>query len=175
LVGRYLTGEFGPHRDISPYLISLAYAADRAQVAPTLHAWIRKGYWIVSNRYTSANFAHQGSKFATPAQRRAYWTWLDELEYTQGNLPREDMVLYLDVPPRVSQTLLDKKNTRTYLGTQQKDTAEMDVAHQEATRRVYHTLAKTRLGWHRLPCVNRKGQLLTVEEIHAQIITLVSP
>ncbi|MEI7653248.1 MAG: thymidylate kinase [bacterium] len=173
LVGRYLKGEFGPIESISPYLISLAYAADRGGLAAQIKKWLSDGTWVISNRYTSANFAHQGAKFASPDDRAHYWKWLDELEYGQYQLPREDLVIYLDVPPEISQTLISKKDVRTYLGVQAKDDAEKNLSHQIKSHANYHDLLKLHAHWRRIDCVSTRGGLRTIADIHTELMTLI--
>ncbi len=159
LVGRYLKGEFGPIESISPYLISLAYAADRGGLAAQIKTWLSTGTWVISNRYTSANFAHQGAKFASSADRAHYWKWLDELEYGQYQLPREDLVIYLDVPPAISQTLIAKKSTRAYIGKKAKDEAEKNLSHQIKSHANYHDLLKLHAHWRRIDCTHSASSL----------------
>ena len=183
LVGRYLKGEFGPIESISPYLISLAYAADRGGLAAQIKKKLKGGWWVISNRYTSANFAHQGAKFASETERARYWSWLDELEYGQYQLPREDVVIYLDVPPVISQTLIAQKSARAYIGKKAKDEAEKNLSHQIKSHANYHDLLKLHAHWKRIDCVSfpmssprRRGSnasLRTIADIHTELMALI--
>lgn len=173
LVGRYLKGEFGPIESISPYLISLAYAADRGDLATQIKSWLSDGTWVISNRYTSANFAHQGAKFASTTEREKYWQWLDELEYVQNQLPREDLVIYLDVPPEISQTLIAQKSARAYIGKEAKDEAEKNISHQIKSHTNYHDLLKLHAHWRRIDCALAKRELRTIADIHTELMALI--
>ena len=183
LVGRYLKGEFGPIESISPYLISLAYAADRGGLAAQITTWLSDGDWIISNRYTSANFAHQGAKFASKIERERYWAWLDKLEYGQHQLPREDLVIYLDVPPAISQSLIADKSARAYLGARTKDEAEKNLSHQIKTHANYHDLLRLHRHWRRIDCVSiplssstearSHTSLRTIGDIHTELVALI--
>jgi dTMP kinase len=74
------------------------------------------GYdYIISNRYVSASMMHHGGKIQDPEERLEYISWLKNLEFEIFGIPEPDKVLFLDVPPEVSQKLVDKKDNREYI------------------------------------------------------------
>ena len=79
LIRMYLNGEFGRHPgDVNAYAATAFYAVDR--YASFQKVWRKEyeaGGLILSDRYTTSNAVHQGSKLAPP-QRRAFFQWLEE-------------------------------------------------------------------------------------------------
>ena len=78
LVKMYLSGEFGENaKEISPYIASTFYAADR-------YATFQKGYKkyyedggiILADRYTTANMVHQAGKIKDEEKREKFLNWL---------------------------------------------------------------------------------------------------
>ena len=64
LVKMYLSGEFGKNaKEISPYIASTFYAADRYATYVTQYKeYYEKGGIILADRYTTANMVHQAGK-----------------------------------------------------------------------------------------------------------------
>src|SRR3989344_6864759 len=48
-IRKYLAGAFGDPVKISPYLGSLAYAADRLLAQPKITSWLKKGELVISD------------------------------------------------------------------------------------------------------------------------------
>ena len=107
LVKMYLNKEFGSNPgDVNAYAASSIYAVDR--YASFLRFW-RKDYLsgatIVADRYTTSNAVYQMEK--TPREDwNKYLAWLQDYEYGKLQLPRPDLVLFLDMPTEISQRLL---------------------------------------------------------------------
>lgn len=174
VVSRFLRGEFGSADVVSPYLISLAYALDRASLKSEMEDFLGKGGWIVSNRYTSASMGHQTSRIKGVAAQKKFLEWLYTLEYKVHKIPKEDLVIYLDVPAEISSDLILKKSKRTYLGTKmKKDISEKNLTHQVETRKMFMQLCKKYPHWKRINCVDQTGNLRTIPEVHASILALV--
>ena len=64
LVKMYLSGEFGKNaKDVSPYIASTFYAADRYATFKTGYKeYYDNGGIILADRYTTANMVHQAGK-----------------------------------------------------------------------------------------------------------------
>ena len=98
LVKMYLNKEFGSNPgDVNAYAASSFYAVDR--YASFLRFW-RKDYLsgatIVADRYTTSNAVYQMEK--TPREDwNKYLAWLQDYEYGKLQLPRPDLVLFLDI------------------------------------------------------------------------------
>jgi dTMP kinase len=169
IVGSMMKGDFGSIDSISPYLASLPYASDRAQMKNELMQSLQDGIYIIANRYTTANMGHQLAKLHTKKEREHFIEWIQELEYTINGLPREDLVLYLHVDPIVAQSLIDNKEKRIYMDTKAKDAAEVNVEHQQHTEKAFLELVSRFNHWHCIECV-QKGAIKSKEIIHNDII-----
>lgn len=172
LVGRFLKGDFGKINEVSPYLASLPYAGDRWQAKERIEKWLTAGYFVVSNRYTGSNMAHQTAKM--PKTRRLkFFAWLEELEYKIYKIPKEDIVIFLHVPPEIGQGLVDSKGNRKYVGGEKRDIHEASLSHLKKAEEIYLYLARTRKHWVKVECLDRKGKLRLREDIHKEIVEVL--
>ncbi|MBU0579411.1 thymidylate kinase [Patescibacteria group bacterium] len=169
LVGRFLKGEFGGNRDVSPYLASLAFALDRLTARDEIVEWLEEGNVVVADRYTSAN-VHQVAKMPEKKQA-AFIQWLHDMEYKEHKLPKEDIVLFLHVRADISQKLLDHKSKKKN-NNGQKDEAEKDLEHQKESIAMYQYFAKKYKHWVVIECVE-DGKLLSKKKIHDKIIKVL--
>jgi len=167
LVGEYLTGKFGKAVEVDPYLASLLYAGDRFESAPKIKKWLSEGKIVVTNRYSASNAAFQGVKFKGQKQKN-FLDWLDNLEFKIYNIPKEDYLLYLDVPIKISQKLLLKKSKRQYTKNAKKDHHEKDVEYQAKVASLYKKLTSQKNNWIRINCVFGE-KLLSPAQIHEKI------
>lgn len=172
LIRMYLAGEFGTHpQDVNPYAASAFYAVDRyASLKKVWGEYYEQGGLVLTDRYTTSNAVHQAVKCA-PQEREAFLRWLDDFEHDKLGLPRADLVLYLDMPTRCSLELLRSREAATHT---QGDIHEVDPDYLAACRDSALQAARL-LGWQVIPCVTWDGRLRTVEEIHWEVWSLVSP
>lgn len=127
-------------------------------------AWYEAGGLVLCDRYTTSNAVHQASKLSGPAQD-AFLQWLYQFEFDQLELPRPDLVLYLDMPTGQSLALLRSREAATHTRA---DIHEQDGAYLAACRETAAHAADV-LGWQRVPCT-RDGRLRSVEEIHSRYL-----
>lgn len=171
LIGECLTGEYGDFIAIDPHLGSVLYAADRFESKPKIEGWLKKGYVVVLDRYVSSNQIHQGGKIMNPKRQKEFLTWLDQMEHGIFGLPRPDLIVYLDVPTAISQSLLraeDQKQKKVYMKRRKTDLAETNVIHQAASRANALKLVKKLNHWTKIDCV-RQGVLLSREQIAEKV------
>lgn len=170
LLRMYLAGEFGSHpSDVNPYAASTFYAVDR--YAAWKKVWgesYRSGALILSDRYTTSNAVHQGSKLSSKDQP-AFFDWLIDFEYGKLELPRPDAVIYLDMPTQLSIQLLRSRETAT---NTKGDIHEVDADYLALCRETALRAAQ-HYGWHRIFCVDDKGSLRSIEDIHEEIWALL--
>ncbi len=171
MVGRYLAGEFGDVNEVSPYLVSLAYAVDRAGARDEINEWLIKGGIVLTNRYTTSSMAYMSAKLP-PEKREEFIEWLDELEYRIHRMPREDLVIYLDVPPRISQELMEKRVDKSYTNGQKKDIHERNLAYLEEVEKIYLDLIKKKKNWVKINCTEDHS-IRSKEEIHQEILKVL--
>ena len=171
LIRMYLAGEFGSHPgDVNPYAASAFYAVDRyASMKKVWGDYYKDGGLILADRYTTSNAVHQSAKLPE-GEREDFCRWLDEFEHDRLELPRADLVLYLDMPTDFAVKLLRSREQATNTTA---DIHEVDDGYLSSCRTAALQAAKV-LGWTVIPCVEN-GHLRSIEEIHDQIWSLVSP
>lgn len=170
LISECLAGEHGNFAELSPYIASTLYAADRFESKALLEKWLQAGYTVVLDRYVSANQIHQGGKVLDPKKRKKFLSWLDEMEFGVYQLPRPDLILYLDVPYEISQKLLQdaslqKQKQKEYLAKGKKDTVETNEKYLRDSRLSAVKMVQASNHWERVACT-KKGALQSREAIH---------
>ena len=148
LIRMYLSGQFGSHpNDVNAYTASTFFAVDR--FASYKQDWGEKydsGALILSDRYTTSNAIHQGSKLPDN-ELDGFFAWLSDLEYNKMGLPVPDLVIYLDVTIELSLARMRRRQLKTHTAA---DIHEQDVQYLE---RCLYTAGKAAdyFGWHRVP------------------------
>lgn len=172
VAGKALAGDFGSLATVSPYLMSIPYAADRWQAKPELDRYLEEGKIVLVNRYATSNAIYQAAK--VPEDKRAgFMQWNFDMEYSVFGIPKEDLVIYLHVPADVAQTLVEKKGDRVYLAEgQTKDIHEADILFLKEVERLYLSSCETQPHWIKIDCT-ADGQLLSKEAIHEKIIAVL--
>lgn len=172
-VEAYLAGDFGHDpSDVNPYAASTFYAVDR--FASYKQKWgdaLQWGEIVVADRYTTSNAIHQGVKLEGQA-RADFYTWLYDLEYEKMQLPRPDLVIFLDMPPEKAIELMEHRRNKM-TGEEQKDIHEANhgylfACYQAALDACAH------YGWVRVRSVDEAGRLRTVEDISQEICRLAA-
>jgi dTMP kinase len=125
-IGRYLREYLHGKTRMDPHAVHLLYAANKWESLCKLDREIRNVDVLIMNRYRASNLAY-GVAHGLPIE------WLSALEH---GLPEPDVVLVLDVSPRLS---FERKK-------QDRDVHENERAYLVKVRRVYLHLAK-RSGW----------------------------
>ena len=161
-ITKFLRGEFGTISEVSPYLISLAYAMDRVTVKEELFDDLNAGKLIICDRYAPSNKAHQAAKMIEP-KRADFLKWLDEPDYKVNKMPREDWVVLLDMPVETSFKLLKKIPRK-------KDIHETEQPYMEEARKVYLKMAKGNKHWIVVNCVDEQGKLNSKTKIHKEVV-----
>lgn len=168
IVGCFLRGDFGDPAVMNPYLASILYAADRFESSPKIKQWLADGKIVILDRYVSANQIHQGSKIKNDEERKIFLSWLEKIEHGVFDIPRPELIIYLDVPMQTAQTLIEKKAARAYTGGNQKDKVEDNVEYQLNSREQSLRLVSQMNNWVRIIC-EENGQLLPIPAIHEKI------
>ena len=169
LIRMYLSGQFGTHPDdVNAYAASTFYAVDR--FASFREDWgkiYNNGGLIISDRYTTSNAVHQGSKLSYE-ELPAFFRWLSDLEYVKMGLPKPDLVIYLDVD---LETSLARMKRRQEKNSTKADIHEKDV---DYLRRCLHTadMAAEYYGWKRIPFL-KDGAERDVDEKNDEIYNLI--
>lgn len=171
MVQEYLDGKLGSHPgDVNAYAASMFYAMDRyASFKQDWGDFYTAGGVVVADRYTTSNAVHQASKLPV-GEREAYLNWLFDLEYRLLELPKPDLVIYLDMPTEISQRMMRRREEVT--GTHA-DIHEQDVEYLRQCRENAGQVARL-CGWIVISCACG-DQPRSVEDIHRQVLTAVEP
>lgn len=168
LVKMYLGGMFGDDAEaVNPYAASSFYAVDR--FASYVTGWrddYLSGQLILADRYTPSNAIHQACKL--PEQEwDLFFEWLYDYEFNLLALPRPDLVVFLDLPPVISRTLI-KSRARKFEGADihEKDELYLEKCYACAKR------AAQKLGWKTVECAS-DGIIRGENEINDEIMGLI--
>lgn len=166
-IADFLNGRFGSLDQVDPYLVSLLYAGDRFESRQQLLELGKSHQVVILDRYVPSNIAHQGSK-RTGVERTELLRWIEEIEYGVYQLPRPDLVLWLDLPVCLAHERIAAKKPRDYTDSVT-DLQESDTGHLTHTREVYQFLAQTDSRWETIPTIDQKGPMAS--EHIAQLIS----
>ncbi len=148
LIKMYLAGKFGASPiDVNAYTASMFYAVDRyASYKSHWEDIYNAGEIIISDRYTTSNAVHQGSKLKDD-ELLTFFDWLYDIEHIKLGLPKPDLVLYLDVD---IETAISRMKLRQIQTNTQADIHEKDFAYLEACLKTAEKAA-VHYGWKRIP------------------------
>ncbi len=168
LVKMYLSGEFGKNaKEISPYIASTFYAADRYATFQTGYKeYYEKGGILLADRYTTANMVHQAGKISDKVERKKFLDWLWDFEFHLYGLPVPTKVFFLNMPVEKSLELIkDRENKFTH--NTEKDIHESDKNHLIDAYHAACDVAKD-YHWCEICCV-KDNTIRTIEDIHEEI------
>ena len=169
LIRMYLGGQFGSKpEDVNAYAASTFYAVDRfASYRSDWGPIYENGGLILSDRYTTSNAVHQGSKLPEE-ELPAFFDWLQDLEYEKMGLPRPDLVIYLDVDVELSLARMHRRQQKTHTSA---DIHEQDVGYLERCLRTAR-LAAAHYGWTYIPYL-KDGKEREVDEKNREIYSVL--
>ena len=172
LVKMYLSGEFGENaKDVSPYIASTFYAADRyATFKKDLKEYYDNGGIILADRYTTANMVHQAGKITDEVEREKYLNWLFDLEFNIYGLPVPTEVFFLNMPPKKVEELIKNRENK-FTHNDKKDIHERDAKHLEDSYNAACSLVG-KYNWNEIKCV-KDEEIRTREDIHNEIYNIV--
>ena len=169
LIRLYLGGAFGSRPgDVNAYTASTFFAVDR--FASYREDWGRvydAGGLILSDRYTTSNAVHQGSKLPDD-ELPAFFDWLQDLEYGKLGLPKPDLVIYLDVDLETSLARMRRRQQKTHTS------ADIHEKDKNYLARCLHTagMAAEHYGWTRVPFL-KDGKERDVDEKNREIYSIL--
>jgi dTMP kinase len=138
----YLIGLYGKADELGAYVPSVFYAVDRFAASERIRKHLKEGFIVISNRYVTANMAHQGGKIMNAKHREKYFKWITELEYKFFKIPKPDLNIILHIPPEISIRLIKKRGPQFYIGSKKRDAHERDINHLKAAEKIYLSIAK---------------------------------
>jgi len=170
IIKAYLNGDFGPATKIDAFLASVLYVMNRLEVVPQILRAQKKYDVILMNRYYSANLIHQGAKITgkqAKKRRIELFYFLESLELDFFKIPKANLILYLHVPPLISQQLMAKERRLT-------DQHEKDIAYAQRVERIALWLCKITKNWKLIECSKDGKTILPPKEINEKIYQAIS-
>ena len=165
LLRSYLSGEFGKNPgDVNAFAASTFFFVDRfASFKTDWGEFYKSGGIVVCDRYTTSNAIHQGAKIPESALN-SFLDWLYDFEFRLMELPKPDIVLYMDVD---LDTCLNQMKSR------QEKTGTVGDIHETHSEYLASCLkagasAANRLAWNKVRCLD-SGAMRSIDEIHEEI------
>ena len=146
--------------NVDPMVTSLYYAADRKYNEKEIRKYLEEDYFVICDRYTSSNMAHQGSKIHDDNERFNMYQWIDKLEFWLLSLPKPDKTIFLHVPYSYAFEL--KKNRISL------DEHEKSESHLKSSEIAYLELASY-YNWVNINCI-KDDKIRTIEDINEEIM-----
>lgn len=146
--------------NVDPHVVCLYYAADRKYEMPEIEKYLNDDYYVILDRYTTSNLAHQGSKIHDKDERFNMYQWIDKLEYWLLGLPKPDKTIFLHVP--LENTLELRKNRKSI------DEHEKSPEYLKRAEESYLELSEL-YNWDKIECI-RNNKLRSVEDINDEIM-----
>jgi thymidylate kinase len=168
LVKMYLSGEFGKNaKDVSPYIASTFFAADRYATFQTGYKdYYKQGGIILADRYTTANMVHQAGKIKDKIERKKFIDWLFDFEFNLYGLPIPTEVFFLNMPTEKAVELMKNRENK-YTHESKKDIHESDENHLKDAYNAACEVSRD-YNWYEIPCV-KNDKVRTIEDIHEEI------
>ena len=164
LVKMYLDGKLGADPDdTNAYSASMFFAADRyvSFVTSWKADYENEDTVIIANRYTTANAYHQLSKMPE-GEWDSFLEWLWDFEFSKLGLPRPDRVILLDMPERISSSMVRHRSEAT---GRKMDIHETHEDYLLKCRRAASYVAE-KCGWSVISCADEQADApRTREEI----------
>ncbi len=168
LVKMYLSGEFGENaKEISPYIASTFYAADRYATFQTGYKkYYEDGGIILADRYTTGNMIHQAGKIKDEEEREKFLNWLWDFEFNLYGLPVPSEVFFLNMPIENAVDLIKNRENK-FTHQDKKDIHERDINHLKDAYEAACDVSK-KYNWYEIKCV-KNNEIRTIEDIHQEI------
>ena len=173
LVKMYLEGDFGTNaQEISPYIASTFYAADRYATFKTeFEEYYKNGGIIIADRYTTSNMIHQAGKIKDDKEREKFLNWLWDFEFNLYGLPIPTEVIFLNMPLEYSKKLMENRENKI-THEAKKDIHESSKEHLQSAYNEACKLAK-KYNWYEIKCV-KEDKIRTVEDINDEIYKVIT-
>ena len=170
-VKNYLSGKYGKSSEVDPYQSSIFYAMDRYDTICGLNIKekLEDGYIIIMDRYIGSNLIFQSTKFNDDNMANNYIQSMSDFEYHVLGLPKEDIVIYMNMPIDISYELMKERKLKSGEDTDgHEDNYEFMKKVEENAKKIID-----KLGYTVVDCVNKDNTIRTKEEIFNNILSEV--
>lgn len=164
-ISAYQRGDFGELGTTDPHLICYLYAANRFQARARLREALATCDLVIAKRYVPSNVVY-GSSQVPSSERAAFQDWVMRLDYSVFENPREDAVIYLDLPVDLATTLIQNRKL------DRRDINDENLSLRQTVREQYLTLSGKHEHWHVVDCQHQHS-IRTIEDIQQELQRLV--
>lgn len=169
LIREILSGKLGSLKDLDPMLFASLYGLNRHGTLSLLNLWLQRGFNVLLDRYMTANFGYQATKYPTQEERCAAINKLKIFETQFLQLPAAHRVIYLDLPPVIAFEAMLRDSARRELDMHEK--AGLD--YKEKVRAGFLWCCETFPEWNVVRCADSdEKERLSRDEVAAQIYNL---
>lgn len=174
----YLNGELGKDpKLLNPYVCSTLYCVD--MVAQYIQKYkdimTQKDAIVILTKYISSGAIFQACKFRTFKEKQYYIKWLYDFHIEKFGLPKEDMVIYLDLPVRnCSQLLSSRYRCDEFMKDVHEDEQEYLRICRDNALTVIDLANDAGANWKYIYCLNKRMQLKSHHDILIEVIKLVA-
>ncbi len=156
-------------KEVNAKTASLFYALDRFDDYVDMEKDFVKYDYVISNRYVTASMIHQAGKISDLQKRDSFLEWLNNLEYEILWIKKPDKVVFLNVSPELSNSLVESKEKRDYIkDNKNKDIHEDDKNHMINAYIAANYVAK-KFNWIVIEC-EKDWKIKSREEITEMIL-----
>ena len=165
LAEKYLKGEFGNFKNLSPYFINTLFAADRAITwEKDLKKEYEQGKIVLLDRYTTSSLIYQTALFDKLEDKKQFIDYVMEYEYNKLKIKEPDQVIFLTMPYSLAAEQIQKRNHNQGL------VKDIHETNPDYLRKVYETslFVADYLSWDIIEC-SKNGKTRSYEDIHFDI------
>lgn len=164
LVEKYLNGDFGDIKDVTPYFVNSLYGIDRAIVSKNkIKPALEDGDVVILDRYTTSSIIYQSATIGMN-EKEKFIKYVCDYEYEKLGVIKPDVVIFLTAP---YDLVTEMRSKRQVIDGIKNDIHERN---DEYMRKVYESgnYAAKLLNWEIINC-DKDGKMLSIEEIHEEI------
>ena len=168
-VEKFLKGELGSPKDLSPYLVNSLYAVDRAITWQTiLKPDYEQGNIILLDRYTTSSLIYQSATIEDIEEKKKFLDYVTDYEYNKLGIQKPDMVIFLFAPFEIVTKM---RNLRKQNDGIENDVFEKDI---ELMKKIYENavFVANYLSWNIINCAS-VNEMKSIDDIHQDIKKLV--
>ena len=110
---------------------------------------------------------HQASKISDTEKKSEFLDWLYDLEYNKMELPKPDLVIFLDMPVKYAQMLMANRANKI-------DNSQVKDIHESNEKYLYEAynnacFVAKKYNWTHIECV-KDGKVRSIEDIASEIL-----
>lgn len=169
----YLDGKTGGISSLTPKAASTLFAVDRLLTWKTDLAKLNdlESYTLICDRYTTSNMLYQTTRFDSIIDSIKMTEWISKLEYVDMEIPKPNLVIFLDMPPWATRQLRKNRLNKMNGG----ETQDIHESNEAFLVRVYDLSKRVALreGWKIVKCTEDENKIKSVDEIHQEILKVV--